>query len=636
MCQDLLLCSQMSQVERYRDLEGINKISESNYKFDEAGRLTELTHNSDGEIISAYDWAYDAANRITQAVSPDGVSDYNYDDTDQLIDASHDYQDNENYSYDDNGNRVGDGYVTGDNNQLLSDGTYNYEYDAEGNRVRRVEIATGEVTEYSWDYRNRLVDVVTKDADGNVISNADYTYDVFDRRIGKSVDADGDGVAEKVERFVNDGDHIALTFDGDGNQTERFLHGARIDEVIAQENADGEVLWALTDNLGSVRVLLDNDGNVINEIIYDAFGNVTVKSDPDVNFRFGYTGRELDEETGLYYYRSRYYDPAVGQFINEDTIGFAGGDANLYRYTFNSPLNYRDPDGKLVWAIPVAVGTAIVVGGILYQLKKSTEALVEDLPKVFPKDNPFPEPDPNQKPKKPKEPPLAPWIEETDPLKINPEKKNDDFFNPDKPDSWFDQQKELIEEVKEENDKKEEDNNSGTCPAPWASNDNNPDPQASNEPQNSGDGQPKGSQNDDSDSGHGQDGDADSLFDNIAPSAEQLDDIAKITDKYKNLECVQCANDIQKYAIENGIPGTRIILETGFPEFIVDDSLPPNHDAISDNGRHEGVEFTNSNGEKIVFDNHHRTPVPTDEWIDNLFFPSKVQGNQFRIERKKF
>ncbi len=149
----------MSQVSRYQDLAGNQEIAESNYKFDEAGRLTDLTHNSDDEVISAYDWAYDAANRITQAVSPEGTSIYNYDQTDQLIDASHDYQADENYSYDDNGNRTNDGYVTGENNQLLSDGTYNYEYDAEGNRVRRVEIATGEITEYSWDYRNRLVDV---------------------------------------------------------------------------------------------------------------------------------------------------------------------------------------------------------------------------------------------------------------------------------------------------------------------------------------------------------------------------------------------------------------------------------------------------------------------------------------------
>jgi RHS repeat-associated protein len=92
-------------------------------------------------------------------------------------------------------------------------------------------------------------------------------------------------------------------------------------------------------------MLLDNQGDVVNNITYDAFGNITLETHPEVNFRFSYTGRELDEETGLYNYRSRYYDPAVGEFISEDTIGFAGGDANLSRYVTNSPVNYTDPFG---------------------------------------------------------------------------------------------------------------------------------------------------------------------------------------------------------------------------------------------------------------------------------------------------
>jgi RHS repeat-associated protein len=338
--------SQMTGMSRYSDLTGTNLIAESNYTFDENGRLTNLTHNQDGDVLSAYEWAYDQANRITQATSPDGVSDYDYDKSDQLVDADHSYQDDEAYSYDDNGNRVNAGYVTGENNQLTSDGKYNYEYDKEGNRTKRTEITTGEVTNYQWDYRNRLTGVVTKNSSGSVIKQADYAYDVFDNRIAKSVDADGSGVKPAVvERFVYDGDHIALTFDGEGHQTERFLHGTQIDQILAQENANGEVLWALTDNLGSVRMLLDNNGNVVNNITYDAFGNITLETHPDVNFRFGYTGRELDAETGLYNYRSRYYDPELGEFVSEDTIGFAGGDANLSRYVGNNPLNRIDPFG---------------------------------------------------------------------------------------------------------------------------------------------------------------------------------------------------------------------------------------------------------------------------------------------------
>ncbi|MEL7079104.1 MAG: RHS repeat-associated core domain-containing protein [Cyanobacteria bacterium J06582_2] len=338
--------SQMKDITRYSDLEATELVADTNYTFDNASRTTDIVHQQNSETLAEFGLIYDNGDRITQFTTPSGVSEFNYDDNDQLTDASHDYQENENYSYDDNGNRTNTGYVTGDNNQLTSDGTYNYEYDNEGNRVKKTEIATGEVTEYEWDYRNRLVDVVTTDSDGNVIANSDYTYDVFDNRIGKSVDADGDGTGEAVvERYVLDGDHIALTFDGEGNQTERFLHGLGIDQVLVQENADGEVLWALTDHQNSVRVVLDNDGNIVNQIDYDSFGQITSQTDVSVDFRFSYTGREFNEETGLYYNRARYYDPNAGRFISEDPISFAAGDSNIYRYVGNNPLFYLDPSG---------------------------------------------------------------------------------------------------------------------------------------------------------------------------------------------------------------------------------------------------------------------------------------------------
>ena len=63
------------------------------------------------------------------------------------------------------------------------------------------------------------------------------------------------------------------------------------------------------------------------------------------NNPFTYTGREYDAESGLYYYRARYYDPTIGRFLNEDPIGFAGGDMNLYAYVWDNPTNFVDPYG---------------------------------------------------------------------------------------------------------------------------------------------------------------------------------------------------------------------------------------------------------------------------------------------------
>ncbi len=61
----------------------------------------------------------------------------------------------------------------------------------------------------------------------------------------------------------------------------------------------------------------------------------------------GFTGREL-EETGLYYYRARFYMPDLGRFISKDPIGFAGGDTNLYSYVGQNPVNFVDPSGLIV------------------------------------------------------------------------------------------------------------------------------------------------------------------------------------------------------------------------------------------------------------------------------------------------
>jgi RHS repeat-associated protein len=64
-----------------------------------------------------------------------------------------------------------------------------------------------------------------------------------------------------------------------------------------------------------------------------------------VDTRYKYTGRELDQETGLYYYRARYFDANVGRFIGQDPIGFSAGDSNLYRYVENNSINAIDPFG---------------------------------------------------------------------------------------------------------------------------------------------------------------------------------------------------------------------------------------------------------------------------------------------------
>jgi RHS repeat-associated protein len=101
----------------------------------------------------------------------------------------------------------------------------------------------------------------------------------------------------------------------------------------------------LTDRLGTVRDIANTSGSVIDHLAYDSFGKVTNETSPTNGDRFKFTGRELDAETGFYYFRARYYDPATGRFVTQDPIGFDAGDANLYRYVGNGPTNDTDRSG---------------------------------------------------------------------------------------------------------------------------------------------------------------------------------------------------------------------------------------------------------------------------------------------------
>jgi RHS repeat-associated protein len=321
---------------------GVNSVVDTSYVYDNNQRLIKLAHKKGASTVASYDYGYDNADKLAATVSSvDGTSNYSYDSTNQLTGASHSSQTNEAYSYDANGNRTSGGTVTGVNNQLLNDGTYSYQYDGEGNRTKRVEIATGKVTEYVWDYRNRLTSVLFKDAAGVVTKTIEYVYDGNNQRIGKRIDG------AVTERYVIDRNQISLVFDGTGSQTHRYLYGTGVDAVLADESGSS-TNWMLGDNQGSIRDVVDGNGNLIDHVVYDSFGKVQSQSNTAYDLRYGYAGREQDAETGLDYYRARYYDAGNGRFISEDPLGFEAGDGNLTRYVGNNAVNATDPTGYFV------------------------------------------------------------------------------------------------------------------------------------------------------------------------------------------------------------------------------------------------------------------------------------------------
>ena len=127
------------------------------------------------------------------------------------------------------------------------------------------------------------------------------------------------------------------------------FNGLGIDDHLRQTNTTTGVSYFLTDHLGTTTTLTDASGNVVETPSYDSFGN----NSGSTRTRYTYTGRERDADTGLLYYRARFYDPAVGRFISEDPIGLFGG-VNQYSYVRNDALRANDPLGLA--SILVVVG----------------------------------------------------------------------------------------------------------------------------------------------------------------------------------------------------------------------------------------------------------------------------------------
>lgn len=180
---------------------------------------------------------------------------------------------------------------------------------------------------YIWDYENRLTQVTKPD--GQTVT---YKYDALGRRIERSKGG-------QWTRFTYDGADVVLDRSSDGSAVE-YTNGLGIDEKLAQRSNGGGVLYFVADHLSSTRALTDSAGNVVEQVNYDAFGDSAGSS----LTRYGYTGRERDADTGLYYYRARWYDSAQGRFISEDPIEFEGG-VNWYAYVSNDPVNLIDPFG---------------------------------------------------------------------------------------------------------------------------------------------------------------------------------------------------------------------------------------------------------------------------------------------------
>jgi RHS repeat-associated protein len=144
--------------------------------------------------------------------------------------------------------------------------------------------------------------------------------------------------------YAYDGDNLAEETNSTSGVVARYEQTQNIDEPLAMLRSSATSYFH-ADGLGSVTSLSNSAGSIANTYTYNSYGNLNASTGSLVN-PFQYTARESDSETGLYYYRARYYDPTTGRFLSEDPIRFAGS-INFYSYVSNNPVLRIDPRGLI-------------------------------------------------------------------------------------------------------------------------------------------------------------------------------------------------------------------------------------------------------------------------------------------------
>lgn len=344
------------------------------YQFDDLDRVSSISHIiPSGTSFTPYLCSQrDAAGNCLVNIGTKPVT-FVYDELYRLKFA-YGTTNYEEFQFDGAGNRTqgpgqGDtGYIPTAANQIEKGREFQYSYDTSGNQTARILADASDKSEIrTWNAANRLSKVERSKVTPSGIDKrtVSYKYDPFGRRIEKNFvnTVNGKSSTETYSYAYDREDIIQEIYtktssSGTTTSTTNYIHGPGTDELFAMER-DGQWYYFHADNLGSIVKITDANKNIVQSYDYDTYGMLK----PSTAFRnsITYTGREWDAETGLYYYRGRYYDPLDGIFISKDPLRFAGGDTNLYRYVGGNPVNRIDPFG--LWSV-VVEGYAGVGGGI--------------------------------------------------------------------------------------------------------------------------------------------------------------------------------------------------------------------------------------------------------------------------------
>lgn len=310
------LLTSKSTVKDTTDLQDLT------YTYDNVGNITNIADASDTDGAKNSAFAYDDLYRLTTATITSSANNSDYTRT---------------YTYSIIGNILsksdqgGTYSYTGDHPQAVSSiGSVDYTYDDNGN------LTDDEIWTHTWDYKNQLI----SSTDGTDTIN--YTYDHKGKRTIKE-----DTVATKKTYYVN------KYFNKEGTTDKRFFY---VGDLKVMTDTDSDQKYHHEDHLTGMSVDTDSSGVLAQLQDYYPFGDVRIDdlvSGEDNDYKF--TGKEKDDETGLYYYDARYYNSGIGRFISRDTWqGKLENPQSLNRYSYvtNNPLKYVDPSGNQI-ALPI-------------------------------------------------------------------------------------------------------------------------------------------------------------------------------------------------------------------------------------------------------------------------------------------
>ncbi|MDD5745636.1 MAG: RHS repeat-associated core domain-containing protein [Candidatus Omnitrophica bacterium] len=184
---------------------------------------------------------------------------------------------------------------------------------------------------YTWNAENKLIRAASS---SGKVTNYGY-YD--DGNLAYRQDINGKVV------YIYDGIHCIAEYDESNALLKEYVYGPNVDEVLCAQTPAGGVAYYHQDALQSVTALTDGFANKVVSYEYDVYGALT-KTVGTIDNQILFTGRWLDSDTNLYYYRARWYDSEAGRFVSRDPIGVMGG-VNLYGYCLNNSIKFNDPKG---------------------------------------------------------------------------------------------------------------------------------------------------------------------------------------------------------------------------------------------------------------------------------------------------